>query len=1431
MQEVVDDKEPSRPFPIGGDIGGRPIDTLLSPFFDLNATTFNLTSFNPEEFTNKDVLVYGCSPSGLYAALRLLEPQVTMDELREDVVSAVQDGLNFTVVILEPTYRCGGRLMTASPPNMSEFKAELGDLGYHYTPSSYANVLVNYLGLEVHEVSRMVNPSNIMYLRGRHLRQRDAKETVKDLYSLSYIERDQEAADLLMMAIESIIPGAFSMNETDWQRIFYEGHQFNGVELYNLGFWNLMSQVLSGEALQFVKDYYGSDALFLNNMNALESIVTIVLANTSELKAPVEGMEMFVTSMYNRFLALGGQVAFGIKMLDMAPAGNQTTNITSPEVSVTPEEPVVTEIPEILPPVDTNLTIGENSTLSNATRQDPPTAGELSGVAAIPGSASGRPGPSLGVPGARRLQVEIVNTTLGVNSTEIPRYDVTVMDSNGEFFTLKGFSNVILATSVAELSKKDSSGLPNLLETSTFFTEDPTLKKAIDSRVPVSYTRLYLCYMYPWWENLNIAKGRSSTCNPLREIVYLDHACLLSNTDGFSSAYWNAMLMGSMATTVVTPSINSTAEEDINVLVADPSYRWQTLAAPTMIVKEAQRLLKLMHDVSYIPEPLTAMFVSSEQLGSSTSAHQFKIGYNPMETAAILSRPQTDGNVFMIGESVTFPYLTLEADLRSAENLLQQYFFKQPEMYSFDVTGNLLVEGKSRNGASISISADGTRLGLVSYMDGLGDVTLYQRFGDEVLGIWKEIGNNFMRKNVPVVFSMPNSTDPFSQRKRRLVERVDTNVTNVVLSGDGMFMALSAIEEQTGLGYVQLFHDSGEGNWTKIGEDLVHPTEDAQFGYSIDLSYDGKILAVGAPNADDYGQVYVYNCSSMQTCVQVGKAMNGIEGVSRYGSSVSLSYDGKVVAAGAPNEVGLGLFGYASVFAFVQEWTQVGSVLSSSASVEDDQFGFSVSLAADGSAVAVGAPGSGAGSATIFSYDLGSRDWREDGVFEGTNDGDNVGFDVALSGDSMRLLVGAPQIDTNSSGYVLSYEAEYDAEGLLSTWSEYGTPLQGQSFGDFFGYSVVLSFDGSKLAVGAPEAADGAGAVSTLLYVTPSKFNDSELLARMLWEESTNGTYPWPNDLECIPSPVDDDSKATRALGVLALLRDERLTTDIEPALLFNLYDGVTHLDRLHNCTTLLGTVDDILTDESLDSSIAKALEIAMRAYLGAMTGSPTITPTPAPSTTMPVAVPTTPPNTVSPTPEFMNNITVGNTTAEISPVELDAVAIRVLYNGDAWVGLGFSKLGEMIDSTAVIGEPDSGTVRKYYLARKNLNGILNADQLPTDLLDSTITQEGGVTIMDFVKLLNEGEESPSEIPLNASGNSQFIYAFGRDNTLNYHGPDNRGAFLLDLGKCDTGACTSDNSNYDSQEIIVGTRRAPIFTVYFKKVSSLDVIKRRRTLS
>ena len=138
----------------------------------------------------------------------------------------------------------------------------------------------------------------------------------------------------------------------------------------------------------------------------------------------------------------------------------------------------------------------------------------------------------------------------------------------------------------------------------------------------------------------------------------------------------------------------------------------------------------------------------------------------------------------------------------------------------------------------------------------------------------------------------------------------------------------------------------------------------------------------------------------------------------------------------------------------------------------EDKFGRAVSISGNGTRVAIGGSLNDAdtgvttanrGHVKIYEYNATTKAWVQLGSdIVGTTDLDQLGFSVSLSNDGSRVAIGCPH-SASDKGHVEIYDYS-----VGSGWSPVGTNIVGATAGMRYGYAVSLSNDGTYVAVGAP---------------------------------------------------------------------------------------------------------------------------------------------------------------------------------------------------------------------------------------------------------------------------------------------------------------------------------------------------------------------------
>jgi hypothetical protein len=354
----------------------------------------------------------------------------------------------------------------------------------------------------------------------------------------------------------------------------------------------------------------------------------------------------------------------------------------------------------------------------------------------------------------------------------------------------------------------------------------------------------------------------------------------------------------------------------------------------------------------------------------------------------------------------------------------------------------------------------------------------------------------------------------------------------VSLSADGTRLAVGASSEDSsatgvggnqtdnsalGSGAVYVFSRTG-ATWTQEAYVKASNTGAGDyFGQSVSLSSDGTRLAVGAyweassatgvggNQADNSalgsGAVYVFSRTGTTWTQEAYIKASNTEANDYFGWSVSLSSDGTRLAVGASyedssatgvdgNQADNGAPSSGAVYVFSRTgtaWAQEAYVKASNTGA-NHQFGYSVSLSADGTRLAVGASwetSSAWQSGAVYVFSRTGTTWTQEAYVKASNaaTGDNFGWSVSLSADGTRLAVGAYGESSSATG-IGGNQADNSAaqSGAVYVFSRIGTTWAQEAYvkasntdaRDLFGNSVSLSSDGTRLAVSAYTEASSA---------------------------------------------------------------------------------------------------------------------------------------------------------------------------------------------------------------------------------------------------------------------------------------------------------------------------------------------------------------------
>jgi hypothetical protein len=496
---------------------------------------------------------------------------------------------------------------------------------------------------------------------------------------------------------------------------------------------------------------------------------------------------------------------------------------------------------------------------------------------------------------------------------------------------------------------------------------------------------------------------------------------------------------------------------------------------------------KLTTDLGYTVNPITAG--GDYTLSDSTPYYRLYLQFANAVTLTgmpkyIFNIPFSDFSVGAGGQ-VNLRNVSLDAQMTIAANFSTILSFGQ---LGLDIDGEAADDW---SGWSVSLSSDGNIVAIGAPMndtvtgtnDYRGHVRIYQRDASKTVAVTDQSLDTFG----PVGWN-------------RLGQDIDGEAANdfagnsVALSSDGTIVAIGAKYNDTitgtsdSRGHVRVYERDasktvavtdqtlatfGPVGWTRLGQDIDGEAAGDDSGYSVAISADGNIVAIGAhfndATGNKAGHVRIYQRDASKTV--------------------------------AVTDQSLATFGPVG-------WTRLGQDIDGEAT--SDYSGRSVALSSDGTIVAIGAAvnagnSSGAGHVRVYQRDasktvavtdqslatFGPVGWTRLGQdIDGEAANDYSGWSVAISSDGSIVATGAKGNDGNgaAAGHVRIYERDASktvavTDQTLATfgpvgWTRLGQDIDGEAAGDESGKeAIALSSDGTIVAIGAA-GNDGNGAAA-----------------------------------------------------------------------------------------------------------------------------------------------------------------------------------------------------------------------------------------------------------------------------------------------------------------------------------------------------------------
>jgi monoamine oxidase len=211
--------------------------------------------------------------------------------------------------------------------------------------------------------------------------------------------------------------------------------------------------------------------------------------------------------------------------------------------------------------------------------------------------------------------------------------------------------------------------------------QDSAAHDLLDSVSAMPAFKMLLGYPKPWWQELGISAGRSTTDLPARQVYYAgtekglsdpineNSLVLASYADGRTESFWSPLQ---------SPDKLSLRRNDGDPFPLDPRFVRgypgdKSPRATNALVETVSAQLAPMHDPVEIPKPYWASFKDwTTDYGGGW--HFWNPGLAVGDYIGQVRHPVSDAPVYICGEAYANEQGWVEGTLKSAEHVLQEHF-------------------------------------------------------------------------------------------------------------------------------------------------------------------------------------------------------------------------------------------------------------------------------------------------------------------------------------------------------------------------------------------------------------------------------------------------------------------------------------------------------------------------------------------------------------------------------------------------------------------------------------------------------------------------------------------------------------------------------------------------------------------------------------
>ncbi len=259
-----------------------------------------------------DIVIVGGGIAGIYTAWRL----IMADKDNPSLLKKWKKKAKLRIAVYEGSDLIGGRILSATPPNFnSVMNCELGGMRFVSTQKYISSLIIDKLKIP-HPLQAVGEPINIIYMRRKLLRSYQLCDPEALPYNITEEERlalksgGTTADNFLGWAALKLIPGMAGLAGSELTQ-YLQTVVIDGIPLYQYGFWDLVSKVLSHEAYRIAIKACGYDVLG-SNTNAVNCISEYFDFTPTAQFYLIDGSYGVVPwTLQKQFEAAGGKVLTG----------------------------------------------------------------------------------------------------------------------------------------------------------------------------------------------------------------------------------------------------------------------------------------------------------------------------------------------------------------------------------------------------------------------------------------------------------------------------------------------------------------------------------------------------------------------------------------------------------------------------------------------------------------------------------------------------------------------------------------------------------------------------------------------------------------------------------------------------------------------------------------------------------------------------------------------------------------------------------------------------------------------------------------------------------------------------------------------------------------------------------------------------------------